>query len=103
MSILKIRAIVAHVSHTTCAITTADLDPGTDLELLEVVWEMIPKINFPHPHNPSHTPAHLASSIIGPSVLIPVINGKLALGTWQRVILVELDGLRDRKIIVSGL
>src|SRR3989338_1990287 len=85
------------VAHTTCAVTTADLDPGTDLDLLDAVWEMIPKLKYRHPHNPAPVPAHLASSVIGPSVTVPVKDGKLILGTWQRIILVELDGPRDRQ------
>jgi len=88
------------VAHSTCAVTTADLDPGTDQDLLDAVWEMIPKLNYRHPHNPAHVPAHLASSIIGPSVTIPVHDGKLVLGTWQRIILVELDGPRERTVII---
>lgn len=91
------------VAHTTCAVTTADLDPGTDLDLLDAVWEMIPKLDYRHPHDPAHVPAHLASSIIGPSVTIPVADGQLVLGTWQRIILVELDGPRERQLAVVNL
>ncbi len=94
---------VIYVAHTTCAITTADLDPGTDLDLLDAVWEMIPKLKYRHPHNPAHVPAHLASSIIGPSVTVPVKSGKLILGTWQRIILVELDGPQPRNLFVTTL
>jgi secondary thiamine-phosphate synthase enzyme len=97
------KATVVYVAHTTCAITTADLDPGTDLDLLDAVWEMIPKLEYRHPHDPSHVPAHLASSIIGPSVTVPVVDGKLVLGTWQRIILVELDGPRERDLVVVSL
>lgn len=97
------QAVNIFAAHTTCAVTTADLDPGTDLDLLDAAWEMIPKLNYRHPHNPEHVPAHLASSIIGPSVTIPTKNGNLILGAWQRIILVELDGPRDRKIIISCL
>jgi secondary thiamine-phosphate synthase enzyme len=93
-------AITVFVAHTTCAVTTADLDPGTDLDLLDAVWEMIPKLKYRHPHDPSHVPAHLASSIIGPSVTVPGEDGKLILGTWQRIILVELDGPRQRDLVV---
>jgi secondary thiamine-phosphate synthase enzyme len=96
------RFCVVFVAHTTCAVTTADLDPGTDLDLLDAVWEMIPKLQYRHPHNPAHVPAHLASSIIGPSVSIPLDNGSLMLGTWQRIIVVELDGPRERTLIVSS-
>lgn len=95
------KAVSIFVAHTTCAVTTADLDPGTDLDLLDAVWEMIPKLKYRHPHNPAHVPAHLASSIIGPSVTIPVKDGKLVLGDWQRIVLVELDGPRDRRVIVT--
>jgi secondary thiamine-phosphate synthase enzyme len=97
------KAVTVFVAHTTCAVTTADLDPGTDLDLLDAVWEMIPKLNYRHPHNPSHVPAHLASSIIGPSVNIPVEDGRLVLGTWQRIILVELDGPKERELRVINL
>ena len=98
-----VKAVVVYVAHTTCAMTTADLDPGTDLDLLDAVWEMIPKLKYRHPHDPSHVPAHLASSIIGPSVTVPVADGSLVLGTWQRIILVELDGPRERDLAVVSL
>jgi secondary thiamine-phosphate synthase enzyme len=97
----EVNAVNVFIAHTTCAITTADLDPGTDEDLLDAVWQMIPKLKYRHPHNPTHVPAHLASSIIGPSITIPVKNGKLILGTWQRIILVELDGPRTRHLVVT--
>lgn len=96
-------AVLVFLAHTTCAVTTADLDPGTDLDLLDAVWEMIPKLKYRHPHNPAHVPAHLASSIIGPSVTVPVEDGQLVLGSWQRIILVELDGPRERHITIKAL
>ena len=87
---------VVFVAHTTCALTTADLDPGTDLDLLAALRHLLPKMSYRHPHDPGHTPDHLLSSIIGPSVAIPFQDRQLLLGTWQRVILVELDGPRER-------
>lgn len=89
------------IKHTTAAITTADLDPGTDLDMLDAFDAIIPKLHYRHPHNPAHVPDHILSSIIGPSVVIPVVNGKLDLGTWQRLVLVELDGPRDREVIIT--
>lgn len=96
---------LAHVfvKHTTAAITTADLDPGTDEDLLDALAGMLPKIQWRHPHNPDHAPDHLLSSIIGPDVLVPYRAGKLQLGTWQRIILVELDGPRKRDIELNFL
>jgi secondary thiamine-phosphate synthase enzyme len=89
------------VKHTTAAITTADLDPGTDKDFLDFLQSLIPEINWRHPHDPSHAPDHLISSIIGPEVMVQVNSGKLALGTWQRIILVELDGPRQRKVALG--
>jgi secondary thiamine-phosphate synthase enzyme len=91
------------VLHTTAAITTADLDPGTDKDFLDFLGSLIPDINWRHPHDPAHAPDHLISSIIGPGVNVPVQDGKLQLGIWQRIILVELDGPRKRNIEVIVL
>lgn len=89
--------------HTTAALTTADLDQGTDLDMLDAFEAIIPKLKYRHPHDPSHVSSHILSSIIGTSLVLPVKNGRLVLGTWQRVVLVELDGPRKREIVVSIL
>ena len=91
------------VAHTTCAITTADLDPGTDQDLLDALRRLLPRMNYRHPHDPSHTPDHILSSIIGPSLVVPYMQYQLVLGTWQRVILVELDGPRQRTLHLATL
>lgn len=92
---------VVTAAHTTCAITTADLDPGTDLDLLDALRKLAPRMRYRHPHDPEHTPDHILSSIIGPSVSLPYANRELLLGTWQRIILVELDGPRRRTVHVA--
>lgn len=90
------------VAHTTCALTTADLDPGTDLDLLDALRNILPPLNYRHPHDPSHTPDHILSSLIGASLVVPYRQKRLLLGTWQRVILVELDGPRERTVHVRA-
>lgn len=89
------------VAHTTCALTTADLDPGTDLDLLDALRHLLPKLSYRHPHDPAHAPDHLLSSLLGPSLVIPYAHRRLLLGTWQRVVLVELDGPRQRRMYLS--
>ena len=89
------------VAHTTAALTTADLDPGTDLDMLDAFQAMIPKLAYRHPHNPQHVPDHILSSLIGTSLIVPIKERRLVLGTWQRVVLIEFNGPRGRKIIVS--
>ena len=87
-----------NILHTTAALTTADLDPGTDLDMLDAFEAMMPKLRYRHPHNPEHVPDHILSSLIGTALTLPVESGALVLGTWQRVILVELDGPRQREL-----
>jgi secondary thiamine-phosphate synthase enzyme len=90
-----------NVLHTTAALATADLDPGTDLDMLDAFEHMIPKLSYRHPHNPRHVPDHILSTIIGTSVSMMVDRGLLLLGTWQRVVLVELDGPRERELVLG--
>ncbi len=90
------------VSHTTCALTTADLDPGTDLDFLDALRHLLPHIAYRHPHDPSHTPDHILSSIIGSSLVVPYRNRRPLLGTWQRIVLVELDGPRQRTVHIAS-
>jgi secondary thiamine-phosphate synthase enzyme len=99
----NVEAGVCHVfvTHTTAAITTADLDPGTDLDMLDAFTTMIPDLDYRHPHNPAHAPDHILAALLGPSVSVPVENGRLVLGTWQRVVLFEFDGPRQRGVIVT--
>jgi secondary thiamine-phosphate synthase enzyme len=67
--------------HTTAALTTGEVGEGTDLDLLDVVEHIIPHMKFRHAHDPTHAWSHMASSILGPSLLVPVVNGEVRLGT----------------------
>ncbi len=89
------------ILHTTAALTTADLDPGTDLDMLDAFEAMIPKLRYRHPHNPEHVPDHILSALIGTSVALPFERGKFVLGTWQRIVLIELDGPRQRELVMT--
>lgn len=92
------------VQHTTCAIATMDVDPGMEENILEAVTSLIPKKQWQHPHNNAHehVTAHLLGSILGPSLTVPYRDGQLQLGTWQRIILIELDGPRERRLYVTA-
>jgi len=74
---------------------------GTDLDMLDAFEEMMPKLRYRHPHDPSHVPDHILSALIGTCLSLPFENRKLVLGTWQRVVLIELDGPRERELAVS--
>lgn len=91
-------------THTTCCLTTGEVGEGTDHDLLEVAEKIVPNLNFRHAHNPSHAWTHMISSLIGPSLAIPIEQGRLVLGVWQSVLLLEFDGPRKRniKVVVVG-
>lgn len=91
------------VTHTTAALTTADLDLGTDLDMLDAFYAMVPQLDYRHPHDPTHVRDHILSSLIGTSISIPFEKGKLCVGLWQRVVLIELSGPRERKIILKEI
>lgn len=92
---------VVFAAHTTCALSTADLDPGTDKDMMDAFRGMIPKLDYRHPHDPSHVGDHIAATLIGPSATLPVEKGRLVLGTWQRVVMIEFNGPRERELIVT--
>lgn len=91
------------LTHTTSALTISELDSGTDLDLLDALDQIIPKMNYRHSHNLSHMGSHIMSSLVGPSLTVPFNENGLILGTWQRVVLIEFDGPRERRIIISFL
>jgi secondary thiamine-phosphate synthase enzyme len=53
--------------------------------------------------NPGNAQSHVLSSFIGGQLLLPVTDGRLDLGTWQRVIFLELDGPRQRRLAVTSV
>lgn len=89
------------VLHTTAAVTTGEAIEGTDEDLMETLERMIPRIKFRHAHDPSHAPDHMISSIVGASLTVPVRKRRLLLGTWQRVLFVESNGPRTRRVSIT--
>jgi secondary thiamine-phosphate synthase enzyme len=89
------------VLHSSAAITTANLDPGTDLDLLDALAGMTPQLQWRHQHNPGHAPDHLLASIVGPSLVVPVSQGNIRLGQWQHIVLIDFDGPRECAIEVN--
>jgi secondary thiamine-phosphate synthase enzyme len=91
-----------YVPHATAAIVINENDdPQIGLDLLDALNKLIPEGVWRHDRVDNNGAAHLKAAILGPSEMIPVQDGRLALGTWQTVMLIELDGPRDRKVIVT--
>jgi secondary thiamine-phosphate synthase enzyme len=91
-----------YTPHTTAAITVNEnADPNVCEDILEALAKLIPEGSWRHDRIDNNAAAHIKASIIGPSEAIPVQDGRLLLGTWQAVMLVELDGPRERRVVVE--
>ena len=90
------------IPHATAAVVINENDDmQIGMDLLDALDKLVPEGVWRHDQVDSNGAAHLKAAILGPSETIPVQKGRLALGTWQAVMLVELDGPRDRKVIVT--
>ena len=76
-------------------------DPHIWEDLLDVLNKLIREGVWRHDKVDHNGAAHLKASILGPNETVPIQRGRLALGTWQAIMLVELDGPRDRHVIVT--
>ena len=69
--------------------------------MLDAFERIIPKLNYRHPHDPSHVGDHIMASIIGSDVTVPFEEKELVLGSWQRVVLIEFNGPRERQVVTT--
>lgn len=100
---MKNGAVNILLAHTSAALSIGDLDPGTDLDMLDAFEAMMPKLNYRHYHNPQHVTDHILSTIIGNTLTIPYENGNLVLGDWQKILLIELNGSKQRNFYITLL
>jgi secondary thiamine-phosphate synthase enzyme len=97
--------LTAFVRGSTAAITTMELEPGGIADLRALLDRLIP-VDGDYEHNrlnrDTNSHAHQRASLVGPSEVVPVIGGRLALGTWQQLVLVDFDDRpRERTVVVQ--
>ena len=93
---------VVYTQHTTTAIIINENESGLKEDIVFVLDKLIPRgAGYMHDTIDNNADSHLRAIFLGNSVVVPIINGKLALGTWQRIMFVELDGPRTRRVIVK--
>jgi secondary thiamine-phosphate synthase enzyme len=95
----------AFVRGSTAAITTMELEPGGVHDLRALLDRLIPP-HGDYEHNrlnhDTNSHAHQRASLIGPSEVVPIIGGRLALGTWQQLVLIDFDDRpRERTVLVQ--
>lgn len=95
--------ITVFVSGSTAAVTTIEYEPGLMYDFPEMLSRVAPKdIQYKHDTTwqDGNGHSHVRASLIGPSLTIPIVEGNMSLGTWQQLVLLELDTrARNRKII----
>lgn len=93
---------VIYVPHATAAVViNENADPNVCADILDALAGLVPEGRWRHDRIDNNAAAHIKATILGPSEAVPVRSGRLTLGTWQSVMLVELDGPRDRTVIVE--
>jgi secondary thiamine-phosphate synthase enzyme len=95
--------VVVYCPHTTGAITINEgADPAVKRDILAVINRVIPW-DFDYRHMEGNSPAHIKTSLFGPSVQVIVERGRLQLGTWQKIFFCEFDGPRRRKVWIKTI
>ena len=87
--------------HTTAGLTINECaDPAVVLDMKAAFGHLVPD-EGPWRHLEGNSPAHVKATLVGSSVMVPVVEGTMKLGTWQGVFLCEFDGPRTREIWVK--
>ena len=84
--------------HTTAGLTINEgADPAVQSDLIGVLKEIVPR-DYPYRHMEGNSPSHMMATMTGSSVTVFIEQGRLQLGTWQRIFFCEFDGPRNRKV-----
>ena len=94
------------VQHSTAALTTIEFEPGVLADLSRSLSVLAPD-NLPYAHNmkwgDGNGRSHVKAALVGPSLSLPIAGGALACGTWQQIVLLELDvnAGRERTVLCT--
>lgn len=92
-------ALILATPHTTAGLLLNEHEPGLVRDIEAALDRLAPSgADYAHNRIDDNADAHLRAIILGPALVIPVEEGRLALGRWQRVFFVELHGPRDREV-----
>jgi secondary thiamine-phosphate synthase enzyme len=94
--------VTVFATGSTVAVTTMEYEPGGVHDLQRLLDRVIPaRGDYEHNvrNHDTNAHAHLRAAVIGPSETIPVVDGRLALGTWQQVVLLDFDDRPRRRTV----
>lgn len=87
--------------HTTTALVVNEAESGLLSDMDSFLEDLVPQKSYLHDRIDKNARSHLCSIVLQPSICLPVKDGRLGLGTWQRLLFVELDGPRERTVALS--
>lgn len=91
-----------YVAHATAAVVINENDdPNVGVDVLDALDRLVPEGGWRHDRIDDNAAAHIKATILGPGETIPVRDGRLLLGTWQAIMVVELDGPKERRVILT--
>jgi len=96
---VKYGACAVYAPHATAAIIINEFEPNIEGDFERVFEKLLPEMDYMHDSIDDNAASHLLSGIVGCGRLIPIEDGRLALGTWQRIIFCEFDGPRPRRSV----
>lgn len=96
-------ALLLFCPHTTCGLTINEgADPDVARDMLTAFSRLVPRQSG-YRHVEGNSDAHIKTSLMAPSLIVPLEDSEIRLGTWQSVYLVESDGPRNRTLWVQWL
>ena len=95
-------AVTVYIPHTTAGVTiNENADPDVIHDLLTALDTTVPWRQGFYRHGEGNSAAHLKSTIVGCNTTVPVVDGRMTLGTWQSIFFCEFDGPRSRRALVT--
>jgi secondary thiamine-phosphate synthase enzyme len=90
--------------HTTAGIIVNENESGLKEDILNLLDKLVPtSAGYRHDRIDNNADSHLRAVLLGASEALPILEGKLELGTWQRIFFAEMDGPRNRTIDITLL
>jgi secondary thiamine-phosphate synthase enzyme len=95
-------AVTVYVPHTTAGVTiNENADPDVIHDVLGALDQAVPWRAGFYRHGEGNSAAHVKSSLVGCTTTVPVVGGRMTLGTWQSIFFCEFDGPRTRRVLVT--
>lgn len=99
--------VTVHLASSTCAVTTIEYEPGCVADLKALLDRLAPQgAEYAHElrWHDGNGHSHLRAALMGPSLTVPVLEGRPVLGTWQQIVVLDFDNKpRQRRVLVQVL